>query len=129
MTSTHNRPRTPNVSDDEALVSKAMLNAAKRLKITNAELAEVIGISPSKLSRMGQETTSVSKVGKEFDLAIIFIRIFRSLDAITGGDGETSSAWIRNHNVALEGVPIENMKSLEGLIDVLHYLDSRRAII
>ena len=36
---------------DEALVSKALLNAARRLEMTNIELAQIVGISESKLSR------------------------------------------------------------------------------
>ena len=115
--------------NDEALVSKGLLKAARRLKMTNIELAQIVGISESKLSRMDRQEAFVTRSGKEFDLALLFIRLYRSLDAVTGGDGVTSAAWIRNQNVAFNNVPIERMKSLEGLVDVVHYLDSRRAII
>jgi len=116
-------------TNDEVLVSKALLNAARRLEMTNIELAQIVGISESKLSRMDRQEAFVSKSGKEFDLALLFIRVYRSLDAITGGDTVTSAAWIRNSNKAFNNVPIARMKSLEGLVDVVHYLDSRRAII
>jgi hypothetical protein len=115
--------------NDEALVSKALLNAARRLNMTNVELAQIVGISESKLSRMDRQEAFVSRSGKEFDLAVLFIRLYRSLDAITGGDAVTSAAWIRNQNKAFNNVPVQRMKSLEGLVDVVHYLDSRRAII
>ena len=114
---------------DEALMSKALLNAARRLEMTNIELAQVVGISESKLSRMDRQEAFVSRSGKEFDLAVLFVRLYRSLDSITGGDRVTSAAWIRNPNKAFDTVPVERMKSLEGLVDVVHYLDSRRAII
>lgn len=123
----HNKLRSE--TNDEALVSKALLNAARRLEMTNIELAQVVGISESKLSRMDRREAFVARSGKEFDLALLFIRIYRSLDAITGGDRVTSAAWIRNPNKAFDNVPVERMKSLEGLVDVVHYLDSRRAII
>ncbi len=116
-------------TNDETLVSKALLNAARRLEMTNIELAQIVGISESKLSRMDRQEAFVSRSGKEFDLALLFIRLYRSLDAITGGDRVTSAAWIRNPNKAFNNVPIVRMKSLEGLVDVVHYLDSRRAII
>ena len=125
--STHKTLQTQ--SNDDALVSKALLNAARRLEMTNIELAQVVGISESKLSRMDRKEAFVSRSGKEFDLALLFIRLYRSLDAITGGDGVTSASWIRNPNKAFNTVPVERMKSLEGLVDVVHYLDSRRAII
>jgi hypothetical protein len=115
--------------NDEAIVSKALLNAARRLEMTNIELAQIVGISESKLSRMDRQEAFVSKSGKEFDLAVLFIRLYRSLDAITGGDAVTSAAWIRNRNTAFNNIPVQRMKSLEGLVDVVHYLDSRRAII
>ena len=115
--------------NDEALVSKALLNAARRLDMTNIELAQVVGISESKLSRMHKQEAFVSRSGKEFDLAMLFIRLYRSLDAITGGDAVTSAAWIRNQNKAFNNIPVQRMKSLEGLVDVVHYLDSLRAII
>ena len=115
--------------NDVAIVSKALLEAARRLQLTNAELAKIVGISESKLSRMSKENAVVSKSSKEFDLALLFIRLYRSLDAITGGASTTSAAWVRNQNKAFNKVPLEQMKSLEGLVDVVHYLDSRRAII
>lgn len=124
-TQTISKPQTK----DEAIVSKALLNAARRLEMTNAELAQVVGISESKLSRMSKQDAFVSKSGKEFDLALLFIRLYRSLDAITGGDSTTSAAWVRNPNKAFNKVPVEQMKSLEGLVDVVHYLDSRRTLI
>lgn len=125
--STHRKLQTE--TNDEALVSKALLNAARRLEMTNIELAQIVGISESKLSRMDRREAFVSKSGKEFDLALLFIRLYRSLDAITGGDRVTSAAWIRNPNKAFNNVPIVQMTSLEGLVDVVRYVDSRRAII
>jgi hypothetical protein len=116
-------------AQDEVIVSKALLNAARRLDMTNIELAQVVGISESKLSRMNRQEALVSRSGKEFDLALLFLRLYRSLDAITGGDRVTSAAWIRNHNDAFKTAPLKRMKSLEGLVDVVHYLDSRRALI
>ena len=116
-------------AQDEAIVSKALLNAARRLDMTNVELAQVVGISESKLSRMDRQEALVSQSSKEFDLALLFLRLYRSLDAITGGDRVISAAWIRNPNDAFKTIPLERMKSLEGLVDVVHYLDSRRALI
>ena len=52
---------------------------------------------------------------------------FRSLDALSGGDEQTSRAWLRNENVALGGVPVALIESLSGMIHVVGYLDARRA--
>ena len=53
--------------------------------------------------------------------------MFRSLDALSGGDEQTSRAWLRNENVALGGVPVALIESLSGMIHVVGYLDARRA--
>ncbi len=79
------------------------------------------------VSRMKSGTFLLRPDSKDYELAVLFIRLFRSLDAITGGDEGTSRAWIRNRNEALNGVPAERIRSIGGLIDVISYLDGRRA--
>jgi hypothetical protein len=36
-----------------------------------------------------------------FELAVLFVRLYRSLDAIVGGDDAVAAAWLRNRNTAL----------------------------
>ena len=62
-----------------------------------------------------------------FELGALFVRLFRSLDAITGGDGTVAHAWLRNDNRALGGRPLDQIKTITGLTHGLAYLDSRRA--
>lgn len=118
-----------NISQKENVVSKALLRAANKLSIKNIELAQIVDISTARLSKMDKEYAHINPNKKEFELALFFIRIYRSLDAIMGGEDEMAARWLRNYNKALEAVPIERMKKVDGLIDVLSYLDSRRARI
>lgn len=62
-----------------------------------------------------------------FELAALFIRLFRSLDAITAGDSQVARAWLRNENRALGGRPIDQIQTISGLTHDLAYLDSQRA--
>ncbi len=117
------------IIDDGAVVSKALLNAAERLDITNTELSEITGISAPRLSKIRNKKAHINTNQKEFELALYFIRLFRSLDAITGGEDSISALWIRNHNTAINNIPLERIKKVDGLINVLSYLDSRRARI
>ena len=64
---------------------------------------------------------------KAFELAALFVRLFRSLDAITGGDSTVAATWLRSENRALGGRPINQMQTIAGLTYGLAYLDSRRA--
>jgi hypothetical protein len=59
----------------------------------------------------------------------LFIRLYRSLDAIVGGDGAVARSWLRNDNTVLGGKPVDLMRTIAGLMDVIAYLDARRAIV
>jgi hypothetical protein len=66
---------------------------------------------------------------KSFELAVLLVRLFRSVDAIVGGDEETARSWLRSENTALGTAPIEKIQTISGLVDVIAYLDARRAVI
>jgi hypothetical protein len=119
-----NRGTTPN---DEVIVSKAVIKAARKLDMSNVELSDIIGVSEPQLSRISNEANLLKKDSKEYELSLLFIRMFRSLDALVGGDDASAIKWMRGRNLAFNQKPIERVKTIEGLIDVLSYLDSRRA--
>jgi hypothetical protein len=116
-------------SEKEFVVSKALINAAQRLRVSNAELAGIVGCSEATLSRFHHQKAALKEKSKSYELALHFIRLFRSLDSIVGGDDESAVAWLHADNLALKQKPIERIQSIEGLIDVVAYLDSRRAVI
>jgi hypothetical protein len=112
---------------DAAVVTKAALRAAGRLGLPNRALARVLGVSEATVSRMGAGSYLLKTGDKAFELALLFLRLFRSLDALSGGDEQVSRAWLRNDNLALGGAPIALIESLAGMINVVGYLDARRA--
>jgi hypothetical protein len=116
------------VSDD-VVVTRAVLRAAERLGLSNKVVARVLGLSEASVSRMGSGAYLVKPGDKAFDLALLFVRLFRSLDAITGGDEQTARAWLRSDNLALGGTPIVLVESVAGLMTVVGYLDARRALV
>ena len=65
--------------------------------------------------------------GKEWQLAALFIRLFRSLDSITGGNDELSRRWLRNENLALHGTPAALLSDIGSFVQVVQYLDTSRA--
>lgn len=117
----------PETVADGAVVTKAALRAAAHLGLSNRALARVIGVSEATVSRMGAGTYVLKTADKAFELAVMFLRLFRALDALAGGDAQTSRAWLRNENLALGGVPIVLIESLSGIINVVGYLDAQRA--
>jgi hypothetical protein len=113
----------------EAVLSKAALRAADYLGLPNAVLAQILGLSESSISRMRAGRYALSRSGKEFELAQLFVRTFRSLDAITGGDDRAARSWLGTDNLALRAKPVELMKTVRGLVATADYVDSRRAVL
>lgn len=112
----------------EKVVAKALLRAAGLLGVTAKELSPVIGLSEATLSRIRRDPDGGGRMaGKPYELALLFIRLYRSLDAITGGDGAAARRWMRADNAALGGAPLDRIRKVDGLAHVLAYLDARRA--
>lgn len=109
------------------VMTMAVLRAAEKLGITGKDLAAILGISEPTVSRMRKDEFRLEEGSKAFELGALFVRLFRSLDAITGGDGKVAHAWLRNENQALGGCPLDKIKTISGLTLGLAYLDSRRA--
>ena len=114
--------------DQAAVVTKGVMRAAERLALPNRILAAVLGLSEATVSRMGAGAYALDPDSKPFELAVLFLRLFRSLDAIVGGDVAVARAWLRNGNTALAAPPITLIESVAGLVNVVAYLDHRRAL-
>ena len=118
----------PAVSEG-AVVTKAALRAAGLLGISNKVLARIVGLSEASVSRMGAGSYLLTPGEKSFELALLFVRFYRALDAIVHGDDEVARAWLANPNAALGGTPLALIQSLTGLVHAVAYLDARRALI
>jgi hypothetical protein len=117
------------VPDESRVVTKATLRAADRLGIKNNVLARIIGLSEPTISRMSKGAYLLPADSKAFELAVLFVRFYRSLDGIIGGDDSVAADWLRNENTVLDGTPLEVIQSVSGLANAIEYLDSRRAIV
>jgi DNA-binding XRE family transcriptional regulator len=128
MTVPTDRDRRSAPVSEAAVATKAVLRAAARLGLSNKTLAKVIGVSEATVSRMGAGSYQLTRDDKPFELALLFVRVFRSLDAIAGGDEAVATAWLRSENLALGGTPLTLIQSVPGLVHVLAYLDARRSL-
>ncbi len=115
--------------DQGVVLTKAVLRAAKQLGVSAKALAMVIGVSEATLSRMKKGDYALEAGTKPFELAVLFVRLFRSLDAIVGGDAKVARSWLNNSNEILDGRPVEIVRTIAGLMDVIAYLDARRALV
>lgn len=111
--------------DPAATLTKAFLRAAAALGVSQRELAQLLGVSAASVSRLFRDRT-IAVASKEGELAILFVRLFRSLDALLGGDDIAAKRWYRAHNDHLGGIPAELVSSVTGFVHVIEYLDAMR---
>jgi len=123
------RPKAISAISEATVLTKAVLRAAAHLGMTNKLLATVIGVSEATVSRMRSGDYTLQRGQKSFELAVLFLRFYRSLDAIVGGDQEVARAWLKNPNTALDSEPLTLIQTVSGLMNALHYLDARRAVV
>ena len=111
--------------DPAAVLTKAVLRAARSLEMSQKELAGVLGISEASASRLSRGRT-IEPAAKEGELALLFLRVFRSLDALLGGREGPCRGWLRSENAHLGGRPAELILGVRGLVHVAEYLDGMR---
>jgi hypothetical protein len=120
--------RTRPLPSEAAVVTKATLRAAALLDVSNKVLARIVGLSEATVSRMGAGAYLLAPGDKAFELAVLFIRLYRDLDGLVDGDEAVARAWLRSPNTALGDTPLALMQTVTGLVRTLAYLDARRAL-
>ena len=109
------------------VLNKAILNAALHLDLTQKELSQIVGPSTPQISRLFRSgSPCLNQNTKEWECALLFLRLVRSLEAIVGEDSEQSREWLYNHNHHLAAKPIEIIKNITGLNEVVASLDAMR---
>lgn len=108
-----------------SVLTKAVLRAAEALGVSQKALAAILGVSEATVSRLGR-TRELDPETKEGEIALLFVRLFRSLDTLVGGDAEQARVWLAAENVHLGGVPAERIATVTGLVDAVAYLDALR---
>ena len=110
----------------EEILSKALLRAADLWQISDNDISRIVGTSPSTLSRIRNHKSFIKPESKEGEMALLFIRAFRSLGAFLGDRMDIQVKWLNAYNKALNAIPAQRMQSSEGLVHVVQYLDAMR---
>ena len=126
MQKVQSRTRSP-IPAEEAVLSKAVSNAARLWGLSNDVLGKIIGVSAPTASRLRSGSWQLERGTKPFELAQYFVRLFRSLDSLMGSDDQASTSWLKSPNSDLDGRPIDLILTIRGLLDVADYLDDFRA--
>ena len=120
-----NMPQThsANPADVPITLGKAVARAAERLAISRDELARILGVGLEIVAQLGINGLGHSESSKESGRALLFLKLYRSLDSIVGDD-ETARQWLRSENQGLGGRPIDLIQEPDGLAKVVRYLES-----
>lgn len=125
LASNHNLATKP---DPSSVLTKAVARAAERLDISRALLAKILGVSPPTVTRLYNGDYKLNERRKEWEFALLFVRVFRSLDSIVGNE-QTARQWLNSENRGLNGRPVDLIRQTEGLVRVVHYLDASRGLV
>lgn len=111
---------------EAAILSRAAVRAARLLGLSQRALAGILGISEATASRLCAGKYLLSRErAKEWELAVLLVRLFRSLDALWG-HGDAARTWLASENVALGAAPADLLPSVAGIVRVVTYLDNAR---
>lgn len=121
-------PAVPQVAaplTDGELLLQAVFRAADELELSRTALARVLGKDRSTLNR----AKGIDPASKTGELALLFIRLYRSLSVLVGHDRQQLRHWFHTANRHTGGVPAEQVQRTEGLVEIVQYLDAMRAPI
>ena len=111
----------------QRVLTKAVLNTADFMGLRQVLLARALGVSESSISRMKTGDYLLRETGKEWELAALLVRLYRSLDSIMAGDENALRSWLQGYNTALGEVPINLVVNVAGLARTVDYVDAYRA--
>jgi transcriptional regulator with XRE-family HTH domain len=121
------RPKPAPEPARAAVLTKSVLRAAEHLGLSSTALARILGVSEASVSRLASGTRAIDPQSKEGELALLLVRVYRSLDALVGTDAAQRKSWLHGYNRALNGRPAELIQRADGLVHVVAYLDAMRA--
>ena len=106
--------------DAMTVLGKAFLKAGRELGLTQEQLGRIVGRNRTSLHR------GIDPESKAGELAKMFIRCYRGLHVLVGGDTEIMRHWMSVENRHTGGVPARQVQTVPGLARVLDYLDAMR---
>lgn len=109
--------------DPTKVLAKATFKAAKALGLNKQELAIAIGISVEELDQPDLCESVFQPSTDAGQRCLLLIRLYGALVSQVGGDQKQIGRWLRSHNSAIEGIPLNEISSLAGLVKVVAYLE------
>ncbi len=117
----------PEGANNEEVLRKALLRVGTLLDISRSEMTQILGVSEATLSRFYNHKTVFDPQSKQGELALILIRLYQCLVDLLGDKPLLCQQWLRSHNDYFAQAPIEAIKHVDGLMNVVRYLEAMSA--
>lgn len=114
------------VEQAPAVISKAVVRAARELSLSQSQLATILGISAATASRLFRGSTLIATDAKGYELAILFLRLYRDLSSLFGGNMDNAIRWLNADNQNFSQPPVTMIQNVTGFVHVIDYLDAMR---
>lgn len=116
------------LSERSRVLSTAVVEAARRLGLGSSDINAIIGTSQPSASRLLNGKYFIPEGSKTWELSAHFIRLYRSVSSLVGGNDELARSWLKSGNQAFDNRhPLDVVKRVDGLLHVCEYLDAHRA--
>jgi hypothetical protein len=113
--------QTAPIADKSDVLGRSLFAAGSELGLNRTDVGKIIGRDRTSIERNGVDPDT-----KAGELALLLIRIYRSLYALMGGDRENMLHFMRTVNRGTGGLPAEQLHDVPGLVAVCEYLDAMR---
>jgi hypothetical protein len=107
-------------------VSKAVVRAAVHLQLSQFVLARVLQLNRQSTTALLQGDYVLQTAAPEFELAVLFLRLFRALQSVVGL-GEPATRWLHGINSAFNATPLDLICDREGMVIVTEYLEAHES--
>lgn len=86
--------RAREIRKKSVVLTKVVIGTATYPNIPKNKLAHIQGISGATVPRLYTDAYRHSPDKKEWEFAVLFVRVFRSLDSIVGGSRDDARKWL-----------------------------------
>jgi hypothetical protein len=111
--------------DPSHVLGKAVIETADFLGLSAETLGKVLGRDRTSITRL-KKAPAIDPHSKTGELALLFIRVYRGLFAILGGNQAAMKEWLGQNNLALQGKPLAKIQTVMGLSTTVNYVDAMR---
>lgn len=110
------------------VLAKAVLSVAEQLGLKQSQLANILGVHRTAISRLKTNPT-LDPTSKQGELALLLIRFARALYVLTDGDATWIQHFMNTPNHVTGGIPVQQIETIQGLVQVVQFVDAIRGKI